>query len=142
MTPIESGLQALEGRHPEWKPWLAVVRGVLAETANPTWDAVVPGRSERQRSKIPLLADAIVRLDESVVGRLLDQLLRIASRSGSPKLATLEPARRAGFDPLTLVEDSLCHDSDRLGQARALVYAVPEALHAIAALVSGPFLHS
>src|SRR6266850_6476517 len=107
MTTVETGLQALERRHPEWKPWLAVIQGVLAETANPGWDAVVPDRSERQHSKIPLLADAIVRLDEPVVGRLLDQLLRIACRSGSPKLATLEAGRRAGFDPLTLFEAAL-----------------------------------
>jgi FdhE protein len=142
MTAVEAGLQALERRHPEWKPWLAVIQEVLAETANPKWDAVVPGRSERQGSKIPLLADAIVRLDEPVVGRLLDQLLRIAGRSGSPKLASLEPARRAGFDPLTLFEASLCQQSDRLEQAAALLHADPEALQAIAALVPVPFLHA
>ena len=60
MTPAETGLQALERRHPEWKPWLAVIEGVLAETGNPKWDTVVPARSERQHSKIPLLADATI----------------------------------------------------------------------------------
>src|SRR5882762_2092814 len=108
MTSVEAGLQALKQRHPEWKPWLAVIQEVLAETANPTWDAVVPVRSERQQGKIPLLADAVVQLEEPVVGRLLHRLLRIACRSGSPKLATLKPARRAEFDPLPLFEAALC----------------------------------
>src|SRR6266404_4987977 len=113
----ESGLHALERRHPEWKPWLAVVQEMLADMPNPKWEAVVPVRNERQQSKNPLLAGAIVRLDEAVVSRLLDRLLRIACRSGSPKLATLEPARRAELDPLTLFEASLCQHSDRLEQA-------------------------
>ena len=142
MTAVETGVQVLERRHPEWKPWLAVIEEVLAEAANPKWDAVVPVRSERQHGGIPLLADAIVRIDEPVVGRLLDRLLRIACRSGSPKLATLEPARRAAFDPLTLFEASLCQQSDRLEQAAALLCADPEALQAIAALVPVPFLHA
>jgi len=142
MTSVETDVQVLERRHPEWKPWLAVIQGVLAETANPKWDAVVPVRNERQQNKIPLLADAIVHLDEPIVRRLLDQLLRIAYRSGSPKLATLKPARRAEFDPLTLFEASLCQHSDRLEQDAALLSADPEALQAIAALVPVPFLHA
>jgi FdhE protein len=142
MTPAESGLYALERRHPEWKPWLAVIQEMLADMPNPKWDAVVPVRSERQHGKIPLLADAIVRLDEPVVDRLLDRLLRIACRSGSPKLATLEPARRGGFDPLTLFEAALRQQSDRLEQVAAPLHADPEALQAIAALVPVPFLHA
>jgi FdhE protein len=142
MRPVETGVQALERRHPEWKPWLGVIQEVLTETTNPKWDAVVPVRSERQHGKIPLLADAMVRLDEPVVSRLLDQLLRIACRSGSPKLATLEPARRVGFDPLILFEAALCQQRDRLEQAAALLDADPEALQAIAALVPVPFLHA
>ena len=141
MTPVETGLQALERGHPEWKPWLAVIREVLAETANRKWDVVVPVR-ERQHGKIPLLADAIVRLDEPVVGQLLDRLLGVARRSGSPKLATLEPTRRAGFDPLLLFEAALCQQSERLEQAAAPLHADPEALQAIAALVPVPFLHA
>jgi FdhE protein len=142
MKPVETDLPALERRHPEWKPWLAVIEEVLSETANRKWDAVVPVRSERQHGKIPLLADAVVRVDDRVAGRLLDQLLRIACRSGSPKLATLEAARRAGADPLTLFEAALCQQSDRLEQAAALLHTDPEALQAIAALVPIPFLHA
>ena len=140
MKPVETDSQALERRHPEWRPWLAVIEEVLTETANRKWDALVPVRSEKQHGKIPLLADAVVRIDDRVAGRLLDQLLRTACRSGSPKLATLEAARRA--DPLTLFEAALCRQSDRLEQAAALLYADPEALQAVAALVPIPFLHA
>src|SRR6266404_5354729 len=139
MTPVETDLQVLEWRYPEWKPWLAVIQGVLTETANPKWDAVVPVRSERQHSKIPLLANAKIRLDESIVGRLLDRLVRIAYRSGSPKLATLEVARQGGFDPVNLLEASLCQHGDRVEEAAALLHADPEALQAIASLVAIPF---
>jgi FdhE protein len=142
MRPVETGVQALERRHPEWKPWLAVIQEVLVETVNREWELVVPVRSERQHGKIPLLADTIVRLDELLVGRLLDRLLRIACRSGSSKLATLEAARRAGFDPLALFEAALYEQTDQLEQEAALLHADPEALQAIAALLPIPFLHA
>ena len=100
MTAIDTGLQDLGRRHPEWKPWLAVVQEILREAANPIWEALVPARTEAQQSKVPLLAGATVALDTNSVGRLLKRLIRIASRSGTPKMATLEAAVRADVDPL------------------------------------------
>ena len=142
MTAVEAGVQVLERRHPEWKPWLTVVHTLLTETANPAWDAVVPVRTETQHGKAPLLAGATIRLEERLVRRLWDQLLRTACRSGTPKLATLEPVLRAELDALTLFRASLCQDSDRIAAVAAVFSADPDALEAIAALAPVPFLQA
>ena len=64
MTAIDTGLQDLGRRHPEWKPWLAVVQEILREAANPIWESLVPARTEAQQSKVPLLAGATVAVIE------------------------------------------------------------------------------
>jgi FdhE protein len=138
MMAIADGVQVLERRHPEWKPWLTVVQTLLSETANPAWDAVVPLRTETQHGKVPLLADATLRFEKGLVRRLVDQLLRAACRSGTPKLATLEPLLHAEFDALTLFRAALCQEGD----PPAGLCADPEALRAIAALVPVPFLQA
>src|SRR5437899_6354408 len=142
MTAVEAGVQVLERRHPEWKPWLTLVHTLLTETANPAWDAVVPVRTETQHGKVPLLAEATVRFEERLVRRLLDHLLRPACRSGAPKLAALEPVLRAELDALTLFRASMCQDSDRIAAVAAVFSADPDALEAIAALAPVPFLQA
>ena len=139
MTAVEAGVQVLERRHPEWKPWLTVVQTLLTETANPAWDAIVPVRTEMQQGKVPLLAEATIRFEERLVRRLLDRLLRTACRSGTPKLATLEPVLRAELDAVMLFSASLRQDSDRIA---AVFSADPDALKAIAALAPVPFLQA
>ena len=134
MRAVGGGVQVLERRHPEWKPWLTVIQTLLGEMANPAWDAVVPA----QHGKVPLLADAVIRLEEGLVRRLWDQLLRVACRTGTPKLATLEPLLHAECDVLAVFRASLCQDGDPV----AVSGADPGALRAIAALVPVPFLQA
>ena len=142
MTAIETGLQDLKRQHPEWEPWLAVVQEVLSETTNPEWDAFVPVRTEAQQSKVPLLAGITLALDKRSVRRLLEKLIRIAHRSGTPEMATLEPALHADLDFLNLFKASLCQDSDRLKEIAADLGADSEAFQAVAALLPVPLLHA
>jgi FdhE protein len=142
MTAVDSGLQALKQRHPEWQPWLAVVQAVLSETANPHWDALVPSRTTSQQSPVPLLAGITLDLDLRSIHRLWDTLIGIAHRSGTPKMATLKPARSKALDLSAFFNASLCQDSARLKQMASPVGADPEAFQAVAALLPIPFLHA
>jgi len=142
MTAIDTGLQDLKRQHPEWEPWLAVVQEILRESTNPQWDAVVPDFTGAQQSNIPLLAGATLALEQRSVRRLLEQLIRIACRNGTAKMATLEPALDSHLDILTLFKASLRQDSDYLKKTAAALGADPEAFEAVASLVPLPFLQA
>jgi FdhE protein len=142
MTAIDTGVQDLGRRHPEWKPWLAVVEEVLGETATSKWDAFVPDCPSSQQSKVPLLTGAALALDMRSVLGLLDQLIRTACRGGTAKMATLEPVLNAEWDVGVLFRASLCQDGERVKETAAVLGADPEALQAVVALVALPFLQA
>jgi FdhE protein len=142
MTVVDSGLQALKRQYPEWQPWLAVVQEVLREISNPQGDAFVPKLTEAQKSKVPLLAETALALDMRSVFGLVDQLIRTACRSGTPKMASLEPALHAELDVIGLFRASLCQDGERLRQTAAGLGAEPEAFEAVTALLAVPFLQA
>jgi FdhE protein len=142
MMAIDTGLPDLKRQHPEWEPWLVVVQEILSETANGKWDEVVPVRAEVQQNKVPLLAGVNLALEQGSVRRLFEQLVRVAHRSGTPKMATLEPALHTEFDILSLFRASLCQDADHLVETAATIGVDLEALQAIAALLPVPFLQA
>ncbi|HSE86095.1 MAG TPA: formate dehydrogenase accessory protein FdhE [Candidatus Binatia bacterium] len=142
MTAIDTGLQDLKRQHPEWEPWLAVVQEVLNEATNPEWDAFVPVRTEAQQSKIPLLAGITLALEQRLVGRLLEKLIRIAHRGGTREMATLEPVLHGDLDFLNLFQASLCQDIDLLKEIAADLGVDSQAFQAVAALLPVPFLHA
>ena len=142
MTAIVTNLQNLERQHPEWQPWLAVMREILDESANPVWDAMVPLRREPPQNKVPLLTGVTVALEESLVRGLFERLILSACRSGTPRMATLESALGAPLDVLILFGDSLCQDGERLRKSAASFGADAEAFQAVATLVAVPFLHA
>ena len=142
MTAIEAGLQDLKRRHPEWEPWLAVVREVLSETTNFEWNGLVPARARPQQAKVPLLAGFTLNVEKGVVRRLFQKLIRAALQSGTPKLSTLKPALRENPDLLELFRASLCQDISRLKEIAADLGADPEAFQAVMGLLPLPFLHA
>ena len=142
MMAIDTGLPDLKRQHPEWEPWLVVVQEILSETANGKWDEVVPVRAEVQQNKVPLLAGVNLALEQGSVRRLFEQLVRIAHRSGTPKMATLEPLLHAELDILSLFRASLCQNADYLVETAATIHADPEALQAVVALLPVPFLQA
>jgi len=141
MTAIDAGLQDLTRRYPEWQPWLAVVQAILRETEDPKWDAVVPLPAET-KSKVPLLAEAKLELEKSLVRPFSEELMRIACRSGTPQMATLKAALHAELDVFTLFRASLNQDADRIKEVALALGADAEAFQAVAVLMPVPFLHA
>jgi FdhE protein len=139
---IDTDVQDLGRRQPEWQPWLAVVQEVLNETANAKWDATIPDRAEPLESKAPLLAGAVLAIETTWLRRWTQQLIGTASRSGTEKMATLKGALRATADALPLFKASLCQDENALTQIAAISGADPDAFRAVAALLPVPFLHA
>lgn len=142
MTEIDTGLQNLKRLHPEWEPWLAVVQEILRESADSKWDAVVPVRAGTQPDKVPLLAGANLDLEKNSLRLLLEQLMGVACRSGTAKMATLDAALHEDLDIFTLFRASLHQDSDHIKDCAAVLGVDPEAFQAVAAMVPLPFLQA
>ena len=135
-----AALNGLRKKRPEWESWLAVIEEILREAAAPGWDAAVAASAHTARPAVPLLAGATVAVDASSVGRLFKRLVRIASRTGTPKMATLEAALRADLDMLRLFDASLRQDNRNIDELAAGCGADAEALQAVAGLLPVPFL--
>ena len=142
MSTPGAALDALRQRRPEWSPWLAVVEEVLRETTNPTWDASVPDRSDPHDGRTPLLAGASVGVDATLVRRMLERLVTVASRSGTPKMASLKRSLHANTDILSLFRAALLQESGDVAGIAAASDTDPEALQAVVALLPLPFLHA
>jgi FdhE protein len=136
-----TALTSLKRERPEWQPWLAVIEEVVRETGSGRWDASVPDLPA-QPPPVPRLAGAAVSVPAGAVLRLLERLIRLASRSDAPAMATLRSVLDPDLDVLTVFAASLCHDTERLAEIATRRGAAPEALHAVAALLPVPFLHA
>lgn len=142
MTPIPTVIDSLKRQRGEWAPWLAVVDEGLRDVGAPRWDAAVPSRDDTRSPDAPLLAGAALSLDLDAVRGLFRRLVRVASRSGTAKMATLRGALDGGLDVLTLFNASLCQDAACVTDAASRVGADPDALQAVAALLPVPFLQA
>lgn len=140
MTP-GSALNGLKRQRPEWQPWLAVVEEVLGDAATTEWDAAVPA-DVRVEPTVPLLAGATFGVQASVVHRIVKRLTGVASRSGTPQMATLQSAMDAGLDVLALFEASVCQDGDRIKDMAARCNADADAFQGVMALASVPLLYA
>ena len=136
-----SAVETLKRSRPEWSPWLAVVEEALSEAATRRWDACVPAAPEPDRAT-PLLSHTTVVIDESGVRGLLNRLIGIATRGGMPKMETLGGLAESEFDVTGLFAASICQDRDRISEMASRAGADPEALRAVAELVSFPFLQA
>jgi FdhE protein len=137
-----AALDGLKRKRPEWEPWLGVVEEVVREASTTRWDRFVPYIPSAGQTRAPLLAGATISLSASAVRRVLQRLMRIASRSGSPKMATLTRASDPDRHALTLFTASLCHRSDRVADTAAGAGVDADALQAVVALLPVPFLQA
>ena len=135
-------LHGLKRQRPEWEPWLAVIEEIVRETASPRWDASVPAGVQPRPDGPPLVAGAMLAVPANSVRRLLKRLIRVASLSASPNIASLDRALDADLDVLTLFNASLCQNSDRIEELAATRGADAAGLQAVAALVPVPLLHA
>jgi FdhE protein len=142
MSARDASLNGLRRRRPEWEPWLVVVDEILRETRAATWDAAVPAVPHVSGTSAPLLEGATLAVQASSVRRLLKRLIGIASRNGTPKMATLEAALSVDVDMLPLFTASLCQHRERIDEFAAASAADAEAFHAVVALLPVPLLHA
>jgi FdhE protein len=145
-------LNGLKRQRPEWGPWLALVEEVLREAGTSGWDAAVPAdvslaagaqhAKTAQQPTIPFLAGATLTVQTSSVRRIVKRLIAVASRGGTPKMATLESALDGNPDLLTLFQASLCQDGDRIKDWAARGNVDADAFQAVIALAAVPLLHA
>ena len=137
-----AALADLKRERPEWGPWLAVVEEALSDADAPIWDAAVPVDLRAPQVNAPVLAGTTAAVESRTVRRLLQRLIGVASRSGTPEMATLKSVRDADLDPLALFRASLCQDRRPTGEAAASCGADAGALEAVIALLCLPFLRA
>ncbi len=142
MTAPAAALAGLRSQRPEWAPWLAIVEATLREAGHRGWDAAVPTVTHASISGPPLLAGARVTVDVRAVRDLLRGLIGIASRSGTPHLATLRAVLDADPDPVSLFKASVCHDTVAIADLATSCGADAGALDAAIALIGVPFLQA
>ena len=139
---VATSLARLTRERPEWKPWLAVVEETFRDSDAPDWDAVVPARAQLRHHPAPLLSGAVVAVDPDTVRGLLVRLLHVASGSGTPEMATLRSVLSADLDVLTWFRASLCQDREATRDIAVSSGVDADALQAVVALLSVPFLRA
>ena len=140
---IDTDVQDLGRRQPEWQPWLAVVQEVLNEASNAQWELFIPDRTESLENRAPLLTGATIAIESNSLRRWTERLLRTASRCGTEKMATLKDVlQETTDDPLFLFKAALCLDESALKQIAVNCHADPDAFQAVTALLPVPFLHA
>jgi FdhE protein len=142
MTGTLTILTDLKRQRPEWSPWLSVVEEIVREVGKPVWDAAVPGRVEARDAGVPLLAGVTPAVQPTTVSRLLKQMVRIAARGGTSKLASLEAAITADLDIVRLFDASVRQDTRFVATAAALSRTDPDAFQAVVPLLAVPFLQA
>jgi FdhE protein len=142
MIATGAALNGLKDRRPEWKPWLAVIEEVVRDAEIGRWDAAVPAFQLAPDRRAPLLADSTITMSVSVTRRLLERLIRTATRGGTAKMATLERLEPARLEVTALFKASICHEIDRVTEAAAAAGVDAEALQAVVALLALPFLQA
>lgn len=141
MSSLSNALDGLRRRQPEWSPWLTVLEEVQRETMDTKWELAVPERPEA-RARVPLLAGCVISIDQTAVRRLLERLIEIASRSGTPRMSSLKLALHRDLDGAALFGASIRQSSDGEASRAVAAGADAEAFQAVMSLVPVPFLHA
>ena len=142
MTVSATALTGLKRERPEWAPWLAIVEETLRDAGASAWDANIPPGLHVPQFKTPALAGAVLAVEVRAIRNLLRRLIRVASRAGTPEMATLRSVSNADPDVLTLFSASLCQNRLAITEAARPCGADAGALEAVVALLAVPFLHA
>lgn len=142
MTTAGVALSGLRRQRPEWAPWLAVVEEVLRESANPEWSGAVPALGVRSATA-PLLAHASLSLKASAIRRMLERLIRTASRGdGTGKMRGVQRVLDTGVEVLPLFAASVCQDSRHIAGVADASGVDGDAWRAVVSLLPVPFLRA
>lgn len=136
-----NSVDVLRRTRPEWMPWLAVVDEALREIGVSHWEAAVP-EAPGSRNLSPLLDGAAITIDSAAVKRLLERLVDVATRAGTPKMARLNSVLRRDLDHAVMLRASLVQDSQSIGEIARAHDVDADALEAVVALLSVPFVQA
>jgi FdhE protein len=139
--PGERALSLAEERHPEWRPFVGLLRLALAEVAGAGW-TVELGLAPERPDGAPVLDGAAIVVDGRGARRWLDALLGAAAESGAgASSADLLAGFCAGrLDPLAVLEAAIRVDDAALAALAAAAGGDADALAAIAQLAAMPVL--
>lgn len=132
-------LVGVEERHPEWRPWLRLVRLALDELER-GWDVevgIVPDRADGA----PLLHDAVLSIRERRARQWLERLFAAAADFCDGE----NPLGGSALDrvpPLALLEAAIRLDHQALATMAEAVGANAAAFGSLAQLAALPILHS
>jgi len=138
-----SRLDTLATAHPEWAPWLYVLREVATELSSAHWDANPP-RTATASDMAPLLAGAALRPDGRTLARLLDRLTGVARAQRLHAMAGGEAKHRetSPDEALAVFLAAVNGDQATLDQCASRVGASREGFHTLANLLPMPYLHA
>lgn len=137
-------LDALAQAHPEWAPWLSVVRVVTADLPDPAWNREPPDTAEPSALS-PWLAGAVLRPDARAVASLFDRLTSVARVQGLHALAgdaQAAPETDATGDALAVFLAAVNGDDAELSRQATRRGASPDGFRALAQLLPLPYLHA
>lgn len=137
-------LDALAQAHPEWAPWLGVVRAVTADLPEPAWDQGPPDTAPPSALS-PWLAGAVLRPDARAVASLLDRLSSVARAQGLHALAGEGKTDRHSEAPgeaLAVFLAAVNGDDAELSRQASRRGASPDGFRALAQLLPLPYLHA
>lgn len=132
-------IDALATGHPELAPWLLLLEEALASTRDRLWSAPLSVLPAPARDGAPLLANLMIPVDMGAAEALLQKLLALALREGSPDRA---PPRVREGAALALLEAAINHDEEGPRALAESLGAPVSALAPVATLAAMPLLHA
>lgn len=139
MSAIEQ-LEAIGARHPEFVPWVRVLREVVTAFDDAGWEERVPSAPNPQ-PRAPLLAGLVLKPDGARLARLW-RVLRHRAAEANPAMRALEKLPSSEAHAIAVFHAALDDDEARLGAIARDAHLEAEPLIGLAAIFPQPFLHA
>lgn len=139
--PGERALNVAEERHPEWRPFIRLLRLTLAEVAGGSW-AVELGLAPDRPDGVPALDGAVIAVDARRTRAWMDALIGAAreSASAASDVNGLAGLRAERLDHFAVLEAAIRVDETALAALAESAGGDADALGAIAQLAAMPVL--
>jgi FdhE protein len=134
--------------HPEWAPWLRVLRELAPGLSDPGWDACAPPITVQGAPGLaPVLAGARMQPDGHALARVWARLQGVARAQGLQGMAgdgarAAPPGGDASADALAVFLAALNHDQEALDAQASRAGASPQGWRTLAQLLPMPYLHA
>lgn len=143
-TGARRHIDTIRTAQPEAGPWLDLLTMVLAECANPAWDAIA-GTTRLQPIRAdgaPLLAGAEITVETRLLERWLRQVFTEAARAGPEAASLRRLAESRSFDARDLLASALNADDSQLEEVSREFAVTADALAVATGLAAMPLLQA